>query len=113
MTNIITLVEDDLTQAWQWVQTEALDIYNGISPLISSALKMFESSVVQQLWSAGAALVQKLLAMWPHGLNLANLETAFLNTLSALGGNLLPAAISLGSSLLQAFLGLLQAKAVG
>lgn len=112
MTNLITLAEEELAAGWQWVQTTAIDLYNGISPVISSALKLFESSVIQQLWSAGAALIQKLLALWPKGLNLPNLETAFLNTVSALGGNLLPAAVSLGSSLLQAFLGLIQAKVV-
>ena len=111
MTNIITVAEQDLAEAWQWVQTQAADLYNAVSPLIEAPLKAFESSVVQNLWSAGVALIQRLLSLWPNGMSLANLETAFLNTLSGLGGPLLAAARALGSALLQTFLGLIQAKA--
>ena len=107
MTAVVTLVEDDLSAGWRWLQAEASALYHAISPLVSSALKAFETSVVQGLWGAAAALARKL----PHVASLAELETALLNTLSALRGPLLAAAQALGSAVLQSILGLLQAKA--
>ena len=74
---------------------------------MDGALKAFERAVARDLWGAAAALVQRL----PHVASLADLETALLNTLSALRGPLLAAAQALGSAILQSILGLLQAKA--
>ena len=109
--NFITIVEDDLAKGWEWVQTAAIDLYHGISPLVTAALTGFESIVNGQLWSAAAALVAKLTGSLATGFNLADLETAFLNIIQTVGTNLLAAAQALGSNLLQAMLGLLHAKA--
>ena len=108
--NIITIVEGDLEKGWAWVQSEAVDLYNSISGIIGSALAGFEQVVVQNLWSAAAALVSKLTGSLASGFNLADLETAFLNIIQTVGTNLLAAAQALGSNLLQSILGLLHAK---
>jgi hypothetical protein len=107
MTDVIALVEEDLAAGWRWVKTEAVAFYDAVSPLIASALAGFEHSVVQALWGAAGALVQRLL----HVTDLADLETALLNTLSSLRNPLLSAAQALGSMVLQSILGLLQVHA--
>ena len=107
MTKLIVLVEEDIAAGWRWLQAEASALYRAVSPLVETALKAFETSVVEGLWGAAAALVQRL----THVGGLADLETALLNTLSALRAPLLAAAQALGSTLLQSILGLLQAKA--
>ncbi len=107
MTSVILLAEAEIAAGWKWVQTEAAALYHAVSPIVESALKAFERSVAQDLWGAAAALVRRL----PHIASLADLETALLNTLSALRGPLLAAAQALGSAILQSILGLLQAKA--
>ncbi len=106
--DVIDIVEDDLEAAWTWLKGEAVVIYDAISPLWEAPLKAFEGGVVHRLWSAAAALVQKLLTVT----SLADIETAFLNTIQTLGAGLLDAAKALGSVLLQSTLGLLQSKAL-
>ena len=114
MTNIITVVEEDIKAGWDWVQKEATDIYNTVSPLVAAPLKVFEQVVVQDLWGAAAAFTAKLIPSL-QAVNLmaglADLETAFLNTIEHLWPNLLAAAQALGSQLLQIILGLFQTKA--
>ncbi len=107
MTDLIALAEHEIAAGWTWVKTEAADIYAALKPLVEAPLKLFESSVVQDLWGAAAAFVTKLLS----AKSLVDLETAFLNTLEHLWPNLLQAAQTLGSVLLQSVLGIFQTKA--
>lgn len=114
MTNIITIIDTDIQAGWAWVQKEAVDLYNAVSPLVAAPLKAFEQVVVQNLWGAAAAFIANLMPAL-NAVNLqaglADLETAFLNTLGHLWPSLLSAAQALGSQLLQIILGSFQAKA--
>jgi hypothetical protein len=101
MTDLIQLAEEEISAGWAWVTTEAKGLYDAISPLVAKALSAFEGTVVQQLWSAAAAFVQKVLG----ATSLVDIETAFLNTIGHLWPNLLSAAQVLGSILLQSILG--------
>ena len=106
MTALIVLVEEDIAAGWRWVQAKASSLYRAVAPIVAGALKAFDTSVVESLWGAAAALVRRL----TQAVSLADLETALLNTLSALRAPLLAAAEALGSTVLQSILGLLQAK---
>lgn len=108
--SFIVILENDIKAGWQWVQTAAVDVYNVVSGIVSEAWKALDPQVVQDLWGAAVALVQKLYAALQTHTALADLETAFLNIIQTLGGNLLSAAVSLGSTVLQTILGLIQAK---
>ncbi len=105
--DFIDIIEDDIEAGWTWLKTEAVSLYDAVSPLWAVPLKAFESGVIQRLWGVAVAVVQKLLS----ATSLADLETGLLNIASRLGGGLLEAAKTLGSALLQATLGILQAKA--
>jgi hypothetical protein len=111
MTSIVVILETDLKAGWQWVQTAALDVYSTVSGIVGEAWKTLEAVVVQDLWGAAVSLVRKLLSAVGSHTDLADLETAFLNILQTLGGQLYTAAVSLGSTVLQTILGLIQAKA--
>lgn len=104
--NIVTLAEEEISAGWTWVKTEAAALYHAVSPIVADALKAFETSVVQTLWGAAAALVQRLM----HITSLVDLETALMNTLQLVAGPIAKAAESLGSAVLQSILGLLQAR---
>jgi hypothetical protein len=105
MTAIITLIDEDLEAGWRWVKTEAIDLYKWGEPFVAKALKDFEATLAQNLWGAAASFVSKLTSAE----TLANIETAFLNTVELLSSNLLVAAQTLGSNLLQTILGALMA----
>lgn len=107
MINIVLIAEQEIEAGWKWVQSEASHVYHAVMPIVQEGLSAFETAVVQDLWGAAAAFVKKALSIG----SLADLETAFLNTLQSLGPNLLAAAQSFGSSMLQSTLGLLRAQA--
>lgn len=106
MTDPIALALNEIKAGWTWVKTEAADVYNALKPLVEAPLKLFQQVIVNDLWGAAAAFVQKLMTAQ----SLVDLETAFLNTLEHLWPNLLSAAQTLGSALLQSLLGIFQAK---
>jgi hypothetical protein len=110
MTSIITILENDVKAGWAWVQKEAVDIYNTVHAIVGPAIAAFEQVVIQDLWGAGVTLVQKLMGAVGAPTNLGDIETAFLNVVETLGGQLLAAAQALGSEALQSILGLLQMK---
>ena len=107
MTDIIHLAEAEIAAGLHWIKTTATAIYGAIQPMVVKALHAFEHTVVQNLWGAAAAFVQKALT----AKSLVDLETAFLNTLQHLWPDLMKAAVALGSMLLQSLLGLIHAKA--
>lgn len=108
--DIIKLAEQELQAGWKWITSSAVVIYRAVEPMALAALKGFEVTVFHDLMGAAAALVGRL-AAGMTSLSLPDLETAFLNTVQLLGPQLLVAAQSLGSTLLQSILGLLTAHA--
>lgn len=109
MTDVLSLAEHEIEAGWRWVQHEAQALFHAVQPMLAEALNTFETAVIETLWGAAAALVKRL----GLGLGLADLETALLNSLGLAGDGLLAAAQGLGSNLLQALLGLLQARVHG
>jgi hypothetical protein len=110
--DLIKLAEEEIAEGWARVKTEAADIYYALQPIVAAPLKAFTSTVISQLWGAVAAFTAKLeqgLLAGGSGF-LTNLETAFLNTLEHLWPNLLAAAQTLGSTILQSLLGIFVAK---
>lgn len=106
--NVITLIEEDIVKGWDWLVAEATGIYNDLKSIVETALKAFESMVVNDLWGALSAFAGKIEGGIP---SLADAETAFLNVVQLLGKSLLSAAQTLGSTLLQSLLGVLSHKA--
>jgi len=109
------MIEDDIKAGWHFVETEAVDIYNVLSPLIAAPLKAFEQDVVQALWGAIAGFITKIadvLKATSLKAALQDLETAFLNTIQLTSQIVFRAAISVGSQILQVILGVFQAKAL-
>jgi hypothetical protein len=100
--NIVVILQTDITAGWNWVKSEAVAAYNFLQPKVAPILSTFEGAVEEGLWGAAAALLTKL-GGWTG--SLADLETALLNVLSDLGGSLLAAAQKLGSALVQTLLG--------
>lgn len=111
MASFIVILENDIKAGWNWVQTAAADVYHTVSAIASEAWKLVQPQVIADLWGAAATLVRKLLAAVGGHTSLADLETALLNILQTLGHELYAAAVSLGSTVLQALLGMVQAKA--
>lgn len=105
--SLITILEDDVKAGWHWIETEAKSLYEWAQPLLLNALKAVENVAVSDFWGAVAAFVQKA----QSGLSLADLETAFLNTVQLYSGNFIQAAIAIGSQLLQTILGAVLAHA--
>ena len=101
---VIVLFDHEVESAWDWITGKAQAAYNALEPLFAPLLKAFEGNVYQSLWKAAAALLVKLTGVT----DLATLEAALLNVLSALGGNLLSAAEALGSVAIQTLLGVVQ-----
>ena len=110
MPSIITIFEKDLATGWEWVQHEGLTLFTEISTLVGPVLHTFEQTVVQGFWSAAVTVVQKVLDAVKNHTPLAELETALLNTLTSMGSGFLASAVALGSTVLQAILGMLQMK---
>ena len=102
MASIIVILERDIQEGWQFVQTEAVAAYNFLKPKLESILNTGIAAVEQTLWGAAATLLKQL-GGW-NG-SLADLETIFLNVISRLGGDLIPILQKIGSALIQTLLG--------
>lgn len=110
MTTIITIVENDIKAGWTWLQAEFVDGYNVIHSIVGPLIANFAMDVIQDFYGAAVTLVQKLQAALSTPTNLGDLETALLNVVESLGGQLLSTAQAMGSQALQTLLGLLQMK---
>ncbi len=115
MTNFITLIETDIEIGWHWVEQKAIDLYNATAPIWNNVWATIKAFTIQDLWSAAAAFIAKLMAAGPiisGRALLIDLETAFLNAIQTLKTGWIPELTALGSNLLQTLLGLIHAQAV-
>jgi hypothetical protein len=110
MTSVVVILEQDLSDAWHWVQNEAADVYHTVSGLVAKAWGALEPALVQAIWGAAAALVQKLLGATNAHTALVDIETAFMNMIQVVSHDAWAAAQALGSAALQTLLGMIQLK---
>lgn len=109
MSNIITIVENDIKTGWAWIKTEAEIVYNGVAHLVAPLFTAFGQLVLQDFWGAAGAFVTKLTTITQP----ADMLQAFLMAVEHLGGTLWTALRTLAtqawSNTLQSVLGVLQA----
>lgn len=112
MSNVFVTVWDKVVA---WFKAEAPVVENFLSKeeqelltLLKPILAAGEASLVQDL----VKFLQGVASTAASGATLADLETAALNGLEVVGGELRDLAKSLGSNLLQAILGLILAQLV-
>ncbi len=110
--DLIELAKEEIIKGIDWAKSTATAIWHAIEPMWIAAAQTFEQLVIHDLLGAGAAFVQKLVAMG-RNLSLPDIESAFLMAVEHFGGPLLAAAQALGSNLLQSSLGLLHIQAGG